>query len=301
MPGNGTGAIQENGFMPRITALFLAMSLGLFVSSSSLSQEGSNSLVEVAVALEEKLDARIGLAVYDLENQTTWEYRADERFPMASTFKAMACAALLSRGEAVMNTVVEIAASDLVTYSPVTEALVGQSVPASELCRATMRTSDNTAANKVLQVLGGPEAVTQFLRVIGDETTRLDRWEPDLNQGTLGDLRDTTTPKAIARSLHGLVLGDKLDGVARKQFTAWLLSNKVGDPLLRAGIPPDWRIADRTGAGGHGTRGIIAVMWPPNRAPLVAAIYLTETAASMEERNAAIAEIGAALAALVIN
>ena len=287
--------------MLRTTAIFLATSLGLLAASPSFSAGASDPLVELVTALEEKLDARIGLAIHDLENQNAWEYRADERFPMASTFKALACAALLSRGKDAMNAPVEIAAADLITYSPVTETLVGQSVRASELCDATMRTSDNTAANKVLDVVGGPAAVTEFLRTIGDGNTRLDRWEPELNEGTPGDLRDTTTPRAIALSLRELVLGNALDEAAREQLTAWLLSNEVGDPLLRAGVPADWRVGDRTGAGGHGTRGIIAVMWPPNRAPVVAAIYMTETAVSMEERNAAIAEIGGALAASVID
>lgn len=273
--------------------------VGLLAVTPSFSAGPPIPLAKLVVGLEERLNARIGVVIHDLEDQHSWEYRGDERFPMASTFKALACAALLSRGEAAANALVTIDASELVTYSPVTEAWVGQAVRASDLCDATMRTSDNTAANKVLEVLGGPEAVTEFLRALGDHTTRLDRWEPHLNEATPGDLRDTTTPRAIANSLRALVVGDELDGAAREQFTSWLLSNEVGDLLLRAGVPADWRVADRTGAGGHGTRGIVAVVWPPNRSALVAAIYITETTASMEERNAAIAEIGAALAAML--
>src|SRR5690606_1807749 len=148
------------------------------------------------------------------------------------------------------------------------------------------------AANKVLEVIGGPESVTAFMRSIGDNTTRLDRWETDLNTATPGDPRDTTTPSAIALSLRELIFGEALSQSSREQLIKWLLGNEVGGPLLRAGIPQDWGIGDRTGAGGYGSRGVVAVMWPPERDPLVVAIYITQTEASMELRNEAIAAIG---------
>jgi beta-lactamase class A len=285
--------------------LFKTRSLAIFATvvflgtSPAPAEEATDPMVQLAAALEARLDARIGLVIHDLESPRSWEYRADERFPMASTFKALACAALLSGGEAVAATPVLIEASDLEAHSPVTKDLVGHTVAVSSLCEATLRTSDNTAANYVLEILGGPDAVTAFARAMGDEVTRLDRWEPELNEGLPGLLSDTTSPRAMASLLEALVLGDALATAAQQQLTAWLLSNAVGDPLLRAGVPADWRVADRTGAGGHGTRGIVAVMWPPQREPIVAAIYLTETTASMADRNAAFAEIGATLAALV--
>ena len=217
---------------------------------------------------------------------------------MSSTFKVLACGALLARGDAgylERNQRVSISQSDLVTYSPVTEEWVGQAVSLDQLCEATMRTSDNTAANKVLEALGGPEAVTTFLRSLGDEVTRLDRWETALNEATPGDPRDTTTPAAMMDSLQKLLLGDALSPSAQATLTQWLLGNEVGEPLLRAGIPDDWRIGDRTGAGGHGSRGIVAIIWPPEKKPLIAVIYITQTEASMAQRNEAIATIGSAL------
>jgi beta-lactamase class A len=155
--------------------------------------------------------------------------------------------------------------------------------------------SDNTAANIVLKSLGGPEDFTAFIRSIGDEKTRLDRWETELNEATPGDPRDTTTPAAALKSLQKLVLGKALSETSRSQLERWMIGNKVGGPLLRASLPEDWKIGDRTGAGGHGSRSVVAVIWPPNRKAVVAAIYLTETEASMEERNQAIAEIGSVL------
>jgi beta-lactamase class A len=169
------------------------------------------------------------------------------------------------------------------------------------MCRETLRTSDNTAANKVLEALGGPQAVTAFLRKVGDTTTRLDRNEPELNEGKPGDDRDTTTPAAMAATLKTLLLDNVLEPAYRAQLKDWLIADEVGGPLLRAGVPASWIVADRTGAGGFGTRGIIAVMWPPKREPVVAAIYLTGTKASMDDRNRAIADIGRAIGETIAN
>lgn len=268
----------------------------VFVQPASAS---SDSVLDVARQIEERLNARVGYAIYDTGSNESWLHNANDRFPMASTFKVLLCAAILAKrdaGDTGLAPAVTLEQEDLVTYSPVTENWIGKEVSVEALCEATMRTSDNTAANKALEVLGGPESVTDFMRSIGDNTTRLDRWETELNTATPGDLRDTTTPSAMASSLRELIFGEALSQSSREQLTAWLLGNEVGGPLLRAGIPKDWCIGDRTGAGGHGSRGIVAVIWPPERDPLVAAIYITQTEASMEDRDEAIAAIGKVLA-----
>ncbi len=149
----------------------------------------------------------------------------------------------------------------------------------------------------MLERIGGPEGLTGYLRSIGDATTRLDRREPELNEAAPGDPRDTTTPEAIANSLRRLVLGNALSASSRSQLTEWLVADEVGGPLLRTGLPADWRIGDRTGAGGHGSRGVVAVIWPPGRAPIIAAVYVTGTDATMDQRNQAIAELDVALTA----
>ncbi|KAA1288756.1 class A beta-lactamase [Alcaligenes faecalis] len=259
----------------------------------------THPVVQAAQEAEQSLQARIGLAVLDTADGQLWQYRADERFPMASTSKALICSALLARGPGAMKTAWLIKEEAIQSYAPTTENLIGQYVSAAQLCAITMRNSDNTAANGVLEMLGGPQAVTSFLRTIGDTVTRLDRNEPSLNEATPGDLRDTTTPQAMVQTLQSLVLGDALKTSDRDRLTDWLRHNEVGGPLLRAGVPESWNVADRTGAAGYGTRGVVAVMWPPERAPLVAAVYITETKASMEARNAAIAAIGKVIAQAV--
>ena len=266
---------------------------------ASQAQPNDGALVNKAREIENRLGARVGLAVYDTGRNASWLYHADQRFPMTSTFKALACGALLHQvdtGRTALNRTLPIAEFDLIPYAPVMEKLVGQEVSLATICAAALHTSDNVAGNKVLESIGGPDGLTGFLRSIGDATTRLDRREPDLNEATPDDARDTTTPAAIAAtSLRALVLGDALSSSSRKQLMAWLVANEVGGPLLRAGLPGDWQIGNRTGAVGYGSRGVIAVLWPPGRAPIVAAIYITGADASMDRRNLAIAELGIAL------
>ncbi|WP_371135024.1 class A beta-lactamase [Thalassospira sp.] len=249
--------------------------------------------------IEKRLGARLGLAVYDEQTGRNWQYQADDRFPLTSTFKVLACAAVLARvdqGDETLDRKIVFEESDLVTYSPVTENHTGgDGMSIAELCDATMRTSDNSAANLILDSLSGPEGLTQFLRSVGDDVTRLDRRETGLNEATPGDLRDTTTPNAMVANLRKLVLGDVLAPASRQQLEDWLVGNQVGGPLLRAGLPADWKIGDRTGAGGFGSRNIVAVIWPPHCSPAIVALYITGTEATMAERNAAIAEIGTAL------
>ncbi|AVI62623.1 class A beta-lactamase [Halomonas sp. GFAJ-1] len=245
--------------------------------------------------IEQELEARIGFAAHNFATGQRWEVNADERFAMSSTFKTLACGALLAQvdeGQLALDTEVSFAASELVTYSPVTEQYAGQQpMTLFELCDATMTTSDNTAANLVLEALGGPEAVTAFARSMDDSTTRLDRFETELNEATPGDKRDTTTPNAMLATLEKLVLGDVLTPESRQQLETWMKGNAVADGLFRAAMP-DWAIADRTGAGGYGSRSITAIIWPPEQAPTVVVFYITETEASFEARNAAIASLG---------
>ncbi|ORE94780.1 class A beta-lactamase [Aurantimonas sp. 22II-16-19i] len=279
--------------------LLAAVMLAAAPLAAGPSHAEDGAITETIAAVEKRLGARVGAMIVDTQSGQTWSHRAQERFPLNSTFKAFACAAVLAEvdaGKAALDQHITFTADDLVTYSPVTEQRVETGMTLGEICDAAMTTSDNTAGNLVIESLGGPDGVTRFMRQIGDAETRLDRTEPTLNEAAPGDLRDTTTPEAAATSLRELVLGDALSPRSRRQLEAWLLGNKVGDPLLRAGLPKDWTIADRTGAGGHGSRSIVAIAWPPERKPVVAAIYLTGTEASMEARSAAIAEIGTAIA-----
>lgn len=258
----------------------------------------SAAITTAAQTVEQRLDARVGVAVLDVESGARRSYNGDARFPLMSTFKPLACAKMLADVQAGVLSPVEssiVQEGDLTNWSPVTETRVGESMSVPEACAATLRTSDNTAANIVLDAIGGPAELTKFLRTIGDGSMRLDRREPELNEAAPGDLRDTTTPNAIATSMRELLFGDALSVEAKARLRRWMIANEVSDALLRSVLPDGWSIADRSGAGGHGSRGIVAVLWPTNGSPLIVAIYVADTVASFDARNKAIAEIGEAV------
>ena len=260
-------------------------------------QGGGSALEQTVAAVEQRLRARVGMTILDTGAQRRWTHRASERFPLCSTFKLLAAAAVLARvdqGRESLERRVLYERSDLVAYSPITEPRAGGGMTIAELCEAAVTLSDNTAGNLLLKSLGGPQGITDFARSVGDVVTRLDRWETDLNEATPGDPRDTTSPEAMATTVETLVSGQRLSPRSTAQLVAWMESSKTGDAKLRAGLPKDWRTGDKTGAGAHGSLNDVAVTWPPHRKPIVIALYITETAATTDEGNAAMAEIARA-------
>ncbi|MFJ8902106.1 class A beta-lactamase [Streptomyces sp. NPDC102370] len=228
-------------------------------------------------ALEREYGARLGVFAVDTGTGATVVHRADERFALCSTFKTLAAAALLDRRPgARLDERITYGAADLVSYSPVTEKHTGKGMTVRELCDAAVRYSDNTAANLMLRELGGPRAVTAYVRGLGDRVTRLDHTEPELNSNPPGDPRDTTTPRAIGADYRALVLGDALPDAGRAQLTDWLVRNTTGDRRIRAGAPRGWTVGDKTGTGEWGRANDAAVLWPGNgRSPMVLSV-LTE-------------------------
>ncbi len=249
--------------------------------------------------LEARHKGRIGVAIHNLATGIRIGHRADERFLMCSTFKALLAAHILARvdrKEEALDRRIVVKKSDLVDWSPVVETRVGgKGISIAELCEAAITLSDNAAANLLLAASGGPKAVTAFLRGIGDEVTRLDRTEPTLNyRETPDDERDTTTPAAMAETLRRLIIGDVLSSRSRAQLAAWLVMNKTGDTRLRAGFPTDWLTGDKTGTNGdkHGNANDVAIAWSPDRGAVVVTAFCEIPGISGDERNAVIAEIG---------
>jgi beta-lactamase class A len=223
--------------------------------------------------LERRFDARLGVYAVDTATGREVAYRANGRFPVASTFKALAAGAML-REHGLDGLDEKVPITGLVNaISPVTEQRVGTSMTLKALCSAAVRYSDNTAANLLLERLGGPKGLDAILEELGDDVTRLERPEPELNFWVPGDTRDTSTPRALAGSLRAFVLGDVLEAPERRQLTRWLRTNTTGDALIRAGMPDGWKVGDKTGTGAtYGARNDIAVVWPPDREPIVMAI-----------------------------
>ena len=258
--------------------------------------EWSDKLVRGLGSLEKERGGRLGVAVTDMRSGKSAAYRGDERFPMCSTFKALAAAALLSRvdaGKDQLDRRVRFEAHDLVEYSPITKNHVGgEGMSIAEICEAAITMSDNTAGNLMLASLGGPEGLTAYLRSLGDTVTRLDRNEPTLNEALSGDPRDTTSPSAMLSDLRTLIAGNALTPASRERLIGWLVRNKTGDARLRAGFHREWRIGDKTGSGERGTANDVAVIWPSaDRPPLFVTVYLTESAPEADHRNATLAAV----------
>ena len=274
------------------------LSLALITIIFAFSSVHADPLIQKVKAIEKQLDARIGVSIYDATRNHLWHYNGDTRFPLMSTFKTLACAKLLAdveRGLQSFDTSSVITTNAIISWSPITEQLVGESISLIQACAAAMTMSDNTATNIVLTGINGPKALTQFMRSIGDDVTRLDRVEPDLNEALNDDIRDTTTPNAIVKSLHLLLFGNVLSENSKALLKQWMIDNKVADSLLRSVIPESWSIADRSGAGGSGSRGITAMVWSDEHPPLMISIYITQTGAPLALRDKAIADIGEAI------
>ncbi len=255
--------------------------------------------------IDKRSGGRLGCAVLDTTAGTVVSHRGDERFPMCSTFKASAVAFVLQRvdrrAERLDRRIV-FSEHDILSHAPITKLHVGgDGMSVADLCAAAITESDNTAANLLLASFGGPAALTNFWRSIGDTVTRLDRPELELNEGKPGDPRDTTSPIAMLANLRKFVLGDVLAPPSRKMFTKWLVRNSTGDARLRAGFPRNCEIGDKTGTGGYQTANDIAVIWPLNHKPLVVAAYLTQGKGSDDDRDRVLADVGRAVADEIIS
>ncbi|CAM3871687.1 class A beta-lactamase [Xenorhabdus thuongxuanensis] len=239
-----------------------------------------NEITHRLSILEKNANGRLGVVLIDTADHSTISYRANERFPLCSTSKLMAVSAILKQSETnvhLLNQRVHYQQSNLVEYSPITEKYLNDGMTLRELSAATLQYSDNTAMNLLLNQLNSPSEVTRFARTIGDNSFRLDRHEPELNTAIPGDKRDTSTPQAMAKSLYNLVLGNALATTQREQLTEWIKGNTTGGASIRAGVPKDWIVGDKTGRCDYGTTNDIAVIWPvSNRAPLVLVTYFTQ-------------------------
>ena len=242
------------------------------------------SVHQAIKTIEQKSGGRLGISAIDTGTGQVIEYRAQERFPFCSTFKVMGVAAILKasmKDDLLLNRKIHYTKKDLVEYSPITQQHVHDGMSVAELCGATITMSDNTAINLLMHVLGGPEAISDFARIIGDHQFNLTHWEPNLNSAIPGEKRDTTTPKAMMESLKNLVLGTVLNAKQKELLLDWLTHNTTGNHRIRAGVSHQWIIADKTGTGGYGTTNDIGIVYPSHCKPIVLVIYFTQ-----KEKNA---------------
>jgi beta-lactamase class A len=257
--------------------------------------KGFSTLPAAFAQLEQANGGRLGVAVLDTAIGERSGYRADERFPMCSTFKFLLISAVLrrvDRHQETLDRAIPIPPKPLLFNSPLTEPHASGTMTIADLCHAALTRSDNTAANLLLESIGGPAGITEFSRSIGDTVTRLDRMETALNESLAGDPRDTTSPAAMAGDLNSVLLGNVLSPASREQLTQWMEANLTGLDRLRANLPEGWRAADKTGSNGEHTSNDIAVLWPAGKPPIIIAAYITQCAGPESKRAAMLAEIG---------
>ena len=249
--------------------------------------------------VEKRVGGRLGVAALNTATGKKIEYRGDERFAMCSTHKLLLVAAVLERADReqeFLSRTITYTQADILDWAPVTrEHLILDrkqqgNISILELCKAVIIQSDNTAANLLLKIIGGPECYTAFVRSLKDNVTRLDRCEPALNNVLPGDDRDTTTPLAMLNSMQSVLLSPVLSERSRQQLTQWMKECKTGTSRLRAGLPSTWEAADKTGTGEHSASDI-AITWPPGYPPVLITAYLAECQSPVREREAALAEV----------
>ncbi len=256
----------------------------LLMSFSAKAQENPFAKIEAQTG------GRVGVFAFDTGTGKEVSHRPNDKFMMCSTFKFLLCAHVLHLVDTKKETLdrrVFFSKKDLLKHSPITSQHVESGMTIGELCAATVQHSDNAAANVLLKIQGGPKALTAYLRSVGDQTTRLDRFEPELNQPAPGKDFDTSTPAAMAKTLETLLVKKTLSEASRKQLVDWLLGNTTGDKRLRAGIPANWKMGEKTGTGY--SVNDVGIMYPPTGAPIVVAVFITESKKPGSEIDSAIA------------
>jgi beta-lactamase class A len=266
----------------KICKLFLYFCVVVTLSACHTENTNKKRLHQQLNSLEIKYHGRLGIAAINTNNGKRFDFNDQQRFPMTSTFKFMLVAAVLKK-----TNDNKLSLNKNITYSkkviadafwtPVTDKHIKTGMTIKALCKAAIQQSDNAAANLLINELGGTKAVNQFARSIGDKKFNLVRTEPNLNSAIPGDKRDTTTPLAMVDSMNKILLGKVLSKEHKELLTQWLIENKTGDNRIRAGVPKNWRMGDKTGTGAYGATNDIAILWPPHKKPIILVIYFTTT------------------------
>lgn len=279
----------------------LALGAGLLFSLPCAASEHLSSFYDQVLTLESNSGGRIGLYAINTADKSTINYRANERFPMGCTSKAIGVAAALHKSmkdKSLLSQSVSIKQSDLTNWSPITKKFVNQTLSVEQLCAAAITHSDNTAMNLLVKQIGGLGNINGYARTLHNDSFRQDHdWPAESLSGGRGTLDDSSTPEDMAKSLEHMAFGNSLGPLQREQLLSWMKSNTTGDARIKAGVPKDWIVGDKTGTGSlYGTTNDIAIIWPPHCAPLVIAVYY-----SSDDKNATIREdIVAAVTKLIL-
>ena len=285
---------MKHGYCTR-RQFFLATA-GTLIATPVLSRVAPGGKPSSLAEIELRVGGRVGVFALDTGTGRSLANRPDERFALCSTFKWVLAAAILAqtdRGRMSLSDRIAYGPDDLIDHAPITKANIAKgSMTLAALAAAAVTDSDNTAANLLLEKVGGPAAFTDFVRSLGDSVTRLDRNEPALNSNEAGDARDTTSPRAMVGLVNTLLCGQALAPNSRDLLLGWLRACRTGGDRLRAGLPRDWVVGDKTGSGRRGAVNDVAIAFPPHRAPILIAAYLSGSPARLPALAAAHADVG---------
>lgn len=247
--------------------------------------------------IESDFNGRVGVYALNTETGKVFEYRGKERFPLCSSFKSFLAAAVLHQDQkkpGFLQEMVKYNDRKMEPHSPITGAHQKSGMTVYDMAKATLQYSDNGAANMLMdRYINGPEGMTKFMKGLGDDKFRLDRWELDLNSAIPGDPRDTSTPKAVTNSLNMLISGDIFDAEHQKTFEEWMIGNTTGNARIRSSVPEGWVVGDKTGTcGNYGTANDHAIIWPKDSSsPMIVSIYTTRNEKDAQHSDAVIAQL----------
>jgi beta-lactamase class A len=242
-------------------------------------------------ALETRNGGRLGFTAMDMATGRTLGWRQSERFVYCSTFKMYLAAATLIRiqdGREAFDRLIPVTAADMVNHAPVTEPAIGSSLSVDRLMQAVVEVSDNPAANLLLKANGGIAAMQAFYRSIGDNSTRVDRFEPEMNR--LDGDKDTIRPAQSVMNLQRLFVSaySPLTAASQERLLRWMFDSPTGADRLKAGVPTGWRVAHKTGTGGYGPTNDIGLLYPPTGKPVIVAAYYHATSRTSAAANDAV-------------
>lgn len=276
-----------------ILSLQIILSVNFLILPIANAESSEQTINQKLMALEISTHGRLGISATDTTTGMKIQHHAQERFPMCSTVKLMVAAAILKQSMTnhdLLQKKIYYKKTDISAYSPITKNHIYDGMTVAELCAAAIQYSDNTAFKLLVKLLGGVNVVNDFAKYIGDKSFRLDRGEPELNTALPNDPRDTTTPESMEITLQKLVLGNALGLPQQAQLQTWLLGNTTGNYRMRAALPKDWIVGDKTGTGDYGVTNDIGVIWPKSCEPVTATVYFRENQQKAKKRDDVIAE-----------